>query len=297
VQRTTQADKVRDVQSLVRDNFGVETPEDDSAVSTGGESADLPTQQELGQPGNLLDPQGQDTEPEASTEVAAQPGGASGDMTVQALAEQLGTTPKKLYESLAITTGDGETLTLGQLKDRVQGQETATREIVQREQSLQERESAVLQNMQTLQSVMSDLEGKLSPQVIQQMQQRQQRTQARERALMLDAMPELKDPHTFNQFRSDLAETLNAYGFEPSELVINDHRILKVVKDFMGMQKRLEKLLSFDPEREVAPPKQQKTQGRHKRQSRTDKLVTRARHGTKSDKIAGVSALLQKGAK
>lgn len=284
--QTTQADKVQSVQELMRGELGIES-DDQNTVPQPGTETDAPQTAKPPQSDGLLGASDDDIAPAP----------LSDGLTPQALAEQLGVSTKKLYEQLQVTTGDGETLSLGQLKDRVQDQETATREIVQREQSLQERESAVLQNQQQLQAVLSDLEGKLSPEVVQQMQRRQQQTQVRERQLMLEAMPELRDPDFLSQFRENVAETLGSYGFQPGELVINDHRVLKVLKDFMATKTRLEKLLAFDPEREQNPPKQKKPQGKQPRKSRTAKILSQARTGTQADKVRGVSALLQNGAK
>ncbi|WP_164658260.1 hypothetical protein [Tropicibacter sp. Alg240-R139] len=202
------------------------------------------------------------------------------------LAEKLGTTPKDLYEKLQITAqASGETMTLGQLKDAVQDQETATRELVAKEQSVTQRESAVLQSEQLLAAIQGDLVGKLSPQALQQVQQRQQQRDAQEARLMQQAMPELSDKQSFDTFRTGVVETLTQYGFQPAEMNITDHRILLMIRDHMRTKAQLSKLMAFDPEKDKKPPKSAKSQtkqsrgrsphrNRNTRGSETDRMVS-----------------------
>lgn len=218
--------------------------------------------------------------------------GVTGDLSIKDLAERLGTTPKKLYEAIQITTGDGETLTLGDVKDRITTQEAATREIVKRETAITERESAMLQNMQLIQSVYDDLKGKLDPQTIQKWQSQTSQAEARERNLMMQAMPELADAAQLETFRNDVAETMQPYGFAPHELVIRDHRIALAIKDLIQTKRQLAKLMDFQPEK--MPPKSRKPQGRTKPPNRQAETIATARNSNRpQDKAAAVNAILQ----
>ncbi len=218
--------------------------------------------------------------------------GVSGDLSVKELAETLGTTPKKLYESLQITTGDGETLTLGEVKDRITTQEAATRESVERETAISQRESAMLQNMQLLDSVMHDLKGKLSPEIVQKLQRQTAEREARERGMMLKAMPELADKAQLDTFRTDVAETMQAYGFRPNELVIRDHRIALAIKDLIQTKRQLQKLMEFQPEQ--TPPKTRKPQGKQRRPNRSAETIAKGRSSNRpQDKAVAVNAILQ----
>lgn len=288
----TEADKLRDVQALMRGDRPAQPDEEDTASSGQPEpqedTARAADRQQRG-PNGADDP---DLEAGADGY-----GDGAGGMSIKDLATQLGTTPKKLYESLQITTGDGEVLSLGEVKDRITTQEAATREIVQRENSLNERESAILQNMQVLQAVYSDLEGKLSPQTVQRLQAQRKQKEDAERRLMLGAMPELQDPAKLDQFRQDVAETMSKYGFRPNELVIQDHRIALAIKDLIQTKRQLDKLMAFDPEAQAAPPRSQRPQGRRKLPNQVDQAISNARNGTQADKVAGVSAVLRKGVK
>lgn len=227
--------------------------------------------------------------------VAVTPPLAAGDLSVKELADHLGTSPKALYEQLKITTGDGETLTLGEVKDRVVVQEAATREIVQRETAITERESATLQNMQLLDTVYNDLKGKLSPEVVQQMQEHTQQQEARERGMLAKVMPELADPNKLDAFRTDAAEFMEPYGFRPNELVIRDHRIALAIKDLIQTKRQLAKLMDFKPEETL--PKSRKPQGKRPKPNRHAQEIANARNSSRpQEKAAAVNAIL-KGAK
>lgn len=218
--------------------------------------------------------------------------GVSGDTTIKDLAEKLGTTPKKLYEDIQITTQAGETLSLGEVKDRIQTQEAATREIVERETAINQRESAMLQNMQLLQSVMGDLEGKLDPQTVQKLQERTVKQEARERQLMIQTMPELADPAQLDTFRTNVAEHMEQYGFRPNELVIRDHRIALAIKDAIQTKRQLQKLMEFQPEQ--SPPKAHKPQGKRKAPNRNAEVIANARGSKRPQaKAAAVNAILK----
>lgn len=294
---TNEAEKVAQVKALFRG----EQPTDNSPTmgedQIGGDldpSADTAASAST-QPQSLS---AADLEGDGVPPVSGEEGERAGSgFSIKELAEELGTTPKKLYDSLEITTQEGETLTLGQVKDRIQGQLTAEREIAQKEQSIMQREAALLQNQQLFQSLYSDLERNLSPQTVNQLKEQQQRQQQRETALLMNAMPELRDEANFDRFRRDVVEFAGSYGFKPHELAISDHRIAVMLRDAMQTKKRLDKLLSFDPEKDKAPPKSARPQGKQSKPSRVQQAIRSARaNGAKdSDKLNAVSALLNRG--
>ncbi len=216
----------------------------------------------------------------------------AGTLSIKELAEQLGTSPKKLYDNIEITTGDGETLSLGEVKDRITTQEAATREIIERETAITERESAALYNMQTLDAVYSELKGKLSPELVQQLQKQTAEKDARERGLMLQAIPELADPTQLEAFRNDASEVMQAYGFRPNELVIRDHRIALAIRDLIQTKRQLKALMEFEPTQE--PPKSRKPQGKKSRPNRNAETIANARGSKRpQDKAVAVNAILK----
>ncbi len=210
------------------------------------------------------------------------------------LAETLGIKPEQLYKQLQISLGDdGETLTLGELKDRVQSQRQAALETTQRERALDEREASLLHNQQLLAQIGQQLEGKLPPQLVQEVQQRQRQHEAAQNRLMYETMPELRDKQNFERFRNGVIETLQPFGFRPQDMNIQDHRILLVLRDYMRTKAQLQRLMEFEPKQERIPPKQHKPQGNRPKQSRADRLTQQARNGSEAQKAAAISAIIR----
>jgi hypothetical protein len=228
-------------------------------------------------------------EPEPETEPRADRPAPIAD--VKTLAEALKVSPAKLYKELQIDVGDGVTMSLGELKDTVKSQQTATREGAEREAGLMSREAAISRDNQLLAIVAQDLRGKLSPQAVQQLEARRQETETRERQLMAEAMPEIVgSAASLQKFAADVAGMLGEYGFKPHELIITDHRIALVLKDMLRLKGMLRKAGSL--ENKSAPrhlqPAAKNTQD-HRAQT-----LQRARGGSEADKARAVNALLSR---
>ena len=104
-------------------------------------------------------------------------------------------------------------------------------------------------------------------------------------------MPELADPTIYEAFRGDVAEYSKEFGYRPEELVIKDHRMLRVLKQAMSDRKRLKKLLDF--KRSERPPSSVKTGGRSDKGGEAQQLVDRAkRTGAQSDKLRAIGKLI-----
>ncbi len=282
-QPRTESQKLADVSALLRDGIGESTDE-------GGESH-TPS----GQP------------PESSADdggaglLSSDPNLASDapvitDWSVSGLADALGTDAETIYNSLKFNLGDEKSLTLGQMKDQASEMQEALRESVQREASLNERESVLNREQSMFSDVVNELRDHLSPEMVQSLQTRQQQNEARERHKMLQAIPEFKDATAFNQFRDDTVEFMSAYGFKPHELDIRDHRMILAIRDAMRMQKLIKRVGSLEEERtRPAEQKAHKPSGRRKPAGSRDKALMRARStaATEADKVQGVAALLR----
>lgn len=133
----------------------------------------------------------------------------------------------------------------------------------------------------------------------QQRQQQEQEQAYRERIKseadkLVQAMPELKDPATYNKFWNDAVSTMAEYGFTDEELSQNatDHRFFKVFRDLMKYRKA----------RQAAPKVKKDVQSRPvmKPGKRMDpKAKTSREQAAKSEALrktgsfeAGVSALM-----
>lgn len=148
------------------------------------------------------------------------------------------TDPEEFYKT-EITTGDGEKVTIGALKDAYQSQQATARETAKRAVALDERESALYLDQQLI----NTLGTAPTPAAVQQYQQRLVERDTRERSSLLAAMPELKDAPVFEAFRKDVVDRLGKYGIRPNEVVINDHRQLLIVRDLIRAEARIKALL------------------------------------------------------
>jgi len=213
--------------------------------------------------------------------------------TFEEAAKMLGFKPKELYD-LPVNTGDGETVTVGELKDAYQVRkpiEQAARENVERAVQLDERES-VLTDKQTVWDELGDeLNKVLPPQAQKKMFDHMVERLQHEDKLLKRAIPELQDPQTFKAFIGDVRDALGKYGYAEHELSIRDHRQLVIMRDFMRMKKRLDDLAKYKPTH--TPPKQQ-ARGRGPAPDKKQQALQRAQRGSEADKLAAVSALIQR---
>jgi len=206
------------------------------------------------------------------------------------LAEHLDASPEELYK-LELTTGDGETVKLGDLKDAWQNRQQAARESARRDSGLDEREAALRAEQALWEPVLRELNDKLPQEFKARLRGRDQQQLERERTRLLDAAPELADQTQFQAWRGEVVGFLAGYGYSPQEMAITDHRMLVILRDHMRLKARLEKLMAYEPGRD--PPKPSKPQGRQPPQSRARHLVETARRsGREQDKLAAIAGLI-----
>lgn len=213
--------------------------------------------------------------------------------TLTDVAEALGIEPGDVY-AMEVTTGDGETVKIGDLKDFYQNRDVAMRETVERSAALDERESVISQDQRLWGQIGNDLVRILPPETVGQLKAQMVERDQHERQLLVDAIPEMADAAKFDQFRMDAVEFMGKrYGMQPHELAVTDHRHILIMRDLMRAEKRLDDLRKWKPKRD--PPRAHKARGRDgKVVSQTDALVAKAktsRHD--ADKIRGIAALLK----
>ena len=156
-----------------------------------------------------------------------EPAEMPGDLT--SLAEKLKATPDKLY-ALKVPMADGESRTLGELKD---GYRTADQLRVERDAFHVERtalETERRQAFEELQAVARTIPN-LSSEAIQAVREQHQRKVQSELSLLLEAVPELKDPVRWAAERPVVEDWAKGFGFTPAELnEITDHKVLRVLR-------------------------------------------------------------------
>lgn len=279
-QRTPKTDADR--ASAISELLNGRTPEPDTASADGDQG---PDPEDYG--GEHLDDG--PPEPQEGAQDADQQSPPPKPTTLKEAAERLGIEPEDAYK-LTLTTGDGEGVTLGQMKDAYVAQETARRETAQREASLDERETAITRSQQLWAQLGDRLEHAIPRESRQQLAQHLDERNAREQRMLMQVAPELQDETVLNTFRDDVVKTLGKYGYKPHEVVIGDHRQALVIRDLIRAQKRLEALRDYKPERQ---PPRTKSGAKAAPTGSKARVVNKARHGTEADKVAGVSALLR----
>lgn len=271
-QRLSEAEKAKRVNDLL---FGA--PEDD------GDEADDRDERGRFIPHGGDDDGDEDEEGGASERVAA-------PKTLDQLRDALQLDDAALY-GIEVTTGDGETVKLGALKDAYQDRQKAARETAKREAALDVREAALVNDQQLWQQIGNELGASVKPETLNTLKGRMQQHAVREQEALLTAMPELRDEAVFKNWRGEVVKFLHeGYGFKPQELVITDHRILVVMRDFMRTKARLDKLLSYEPDAKAPGSKRPKPKANGTRTRQ--QMFSRARTGNEAQKVSAITTLL-----
>jgi hypothetical protein len=161
-------------------------------------------------------------------------------ITVKDLAEKLGIEAKDLYEDLHIPTGDGESITLGEFKDRVkelQQLDTVKQDFEDRE-AKHNRE--VMAQQAELNQLLSMIPDDQRQQLVQAAGQRHHDYVAQQQNKVLEVIPEWKDPDTLARDRDAIIKLGNDYGFSSDEITYtHDSRTLLMVRDMVRLRERL----------------------------------------------------------
>lgn len=289
----SESDKLEAVRDLVR---GKPRADEDEDASPNGGVGQPTSRSLLDRLGAGDDPGEGDASPNAG-EGRNDPAQQRQDLDlsdIKSLAKALGTSPKALYDKLTFQVGESQ-MTLGQLKDTVQDQQTAVSETTKREAALIARESALVRDQQMLAAVMGDLQGKLRPETVKALEDKRKAREAREFQLMRQTMPELSDPKVFADWRNDVVGMLNEYGFQPHEVQVHDHRMLLALRDMLRFKKLLAKVANLETERTRKDPPanvRSRKQARPNRQASQNEAMQRARRGSETDKVKAIAGLI-----
>ena len=242
----------------------------------------------------------EDHEPEY--EADGDPGADQGDTPGQTaapgslaeLAQRLDMEPADLY-NVELTTGDGDAVTIGQLKDAWQDREAGTRETEARAAALDERETAVAVDQQLMARIVQDLGHTLTPQQRAAIERVSHRRDDQFRAEMLAAMPELKDEHSRTGFEEQAASLLREYNVPPHQVRMDHAGMVVMMRDFMRARDQLEKLKKYRPPQKAAKSARSQGRGANPGKGQRERMIENARGGTTEQQVAGVSALLNGG--
>ena len=229
-----------------------------------------------------------DPEPEAreSEQAEGEPESDDGEQP-GAENEQEGESPEAEtaidYEQLIPMPGGDEPMKLGELKDLAMKAKHSEAQLI-------ERENAIMRDQDKLRELIAANGGEVPPEVQTQMREQLQQHLQREHNAMLEAIPEWKDPSTFQTERQELFKLFQSYGFNEDDVAqIADHRPLKMARDLMRlMNKQHAKIEQLEAARKATPKKQRK---KSKSAGRREQFQ-RAQQGGINEKIDYATKLL-----
>lgn len=174
-------------------------------------------------------------------------------------AAQLGLKDADLYALLVPSKREGaDPYTIGKLKDLAEEHDDFILRGLERDQRDREKHAQYLRATQELE----DIIGSLPPEAIKQevrdkLEARRKTAMAKERQLVLDAIPEWRDADVRTQELEAMAEHLQDAGYPAEYLVgVYDHRTLRYIRDNMLREKAIAAALEKVKERKpTTPPK------------------------------------------
>lgn len=249
-------------------------PEQESADNTGEEA-----EQAQGVADETVDGEPESLEEGEEPEAAA-------TLSLKELADRLEIEQSDLYSLEIPLPGDGERITLGELKDGY----TEFSKVERQAEKLNEEKTAYendklrsYQELQTLVNLLPEVPEQYRAQAAQMQQQHLQTEQAR----LLEVMPEWKDANNFEAGRSAINGLASEYGFSPAEVAgIADHRLVKLLHDYAGM--KAQKAQAQEAAQKITKPPKAPAKQAPKRNKLSD-LEKRAKGGDQGALIELVS--------
>jgi hypothetical protein len=293
----TSHDERRDaVSELIR---GQDSELSGNTASGGGEGTQREEEETGGSDsgGSELDIPQPDTVPgvDADTEGSEE---GSDTITVKGLAEHLEIEPGELYE-LEIPIGEGETISLGDMKDQYKKYGSA-KEYEERVQKADDKyHKQVLATRAELNAILGAIPEEIRANVMSVGRERSQQYTIDQGKQVLEAIPEWADVDSRAKDRDSIIAMGSEYGFsEPEMTFTQDHRALRMLRDFAKMRNKVSEMdtaAKRKPGKIGAPGK---TKGKAVNQRKLKASLARAK-GSKvmSDKVSVVSQLIQSGRK
>jgi hypothetical protein len=226
---------------------------------------------------------GQQTEGEGDNEPAP-----AEKLDLKGLANRLEIDVKELYGLEIPMPGEGESITLGELKD--QAHEFST--VKQRQEKLEDErishQNDVLRSRQELSALVN-----LLPEIPQELQQQagamQQQHLQQEQARLLEVLPEWRDANTFAADREIISNTVAEYGFNDADMsAVTDHRLIKLLHDYGKLRQRMAQAQETAQRVDKSPKKPAKAV----KVNKASDLEKRAKAGDQQAAIQLVSELI-----
>ena len=228
---------------------------------------------------------------ETSEAETAEPGESQETLTVKSLAEKLGVDAKELYQSVSIDLGEGQTLTLGELKDR--GKDLLQSEALLANASEQqlEVENELLVKRQQLNVEAQRLGVEFTPEQQAEHLRAVDAYQDQQVRKALEIMPDWQDKATREADLTRIDKITKQYGFsEAEQSTILDARLLKVFRDF---QRQRDTLARFKKEK-VKSKRKQTPSSLTQSSNTVTEIAAQSKAGklSSSDAVKGLAAYL-----
>lgn len=184
--------------------------------------------------------------------------------TLNDLAEKLGVKVEDLYGIKFSAAGNGESHTLGELKDMLAAQSDFQTRTLEFEERRVQSENELLRAKQDLQAIVGLLpKDAIKPALLERVRAEHERYREVEGQRTLAAIPSWKDEQARTTDRAGMVKHLSAYGYGEQHLdAIVDHRMLKYIRDNWQREDRVNAALARS--KEVKPSQPAKTSVPHK---------------------------------
>ena len=226
-----------------------------------------------------------------TSEAEAEPDESPETLTVKSLAEKLGVDAKELYQSVSIDLGEGQALTLGELKDR--GKDLLQSEALLANASEQqlEVENELLVKRQQLNVEAQRLGVEFTPEQQAEHMRAVDAYQDQQVRKALEIMPDWQDKATREADLTRIDKITKQYGFsEAEQSTILDARLLKVFRDF---QRQRDTLARFKKEK-VKSKRKQSPSSLTQSSNNVTEIAAQNKAGklSSSDAVKGLAAYL-----
>lgn len=208
------------------------------------------------------------TPPEKAPTAEGESPQQSAPKTLEALAEKLGVKVEDLYAITFPAAGNGESHSLGELKDMLAEQSDFSARSLEFEEKRVQSENELLRAKQDLQAIVGLLpKDAIKPALLERVRAEHERYREVEGKRTLEAIPSWADEEARAKDRAGMAKHLSAYGYAEQHLdALVDHRMLKYVRDNWQREERVNAALG--KVKQVKPAQPARTSTPHKAQSR-----------------------------
>lgn len=227
-------------------------------------------------------PEGDDPAPDESPQKVAKP------KNLQELAERLEVEVKDIFDIEFISEGDGESHTLGEMKDLLKkDSDFSSRELELSERKIKQ-DNEVMRAKQQMQIIFQGLPaGTLTPELLAQSSKTLDAHLEDESRRLLSVIPEWSDPTARQADLEKMGAHMEQYGYSAAEVNrLNDHRMVKYIRDNMTREKTLAAALENVKEVKKLP----KGQGKSRKRAAPRKIAQIP--VTRIDKVSAIANLL-----